>query len=196
MAFFLWRGGESFGLLGDKYHLLCIYWCNIYTKSRGCGVISTLLKDIMVAQGLTQKEMAEVLNTSVDRIKSLATGRTKNFTIEESQILVKNLGIRAEWLITGEGDMYVEKNVPNNLTIDEEMLLDAYRHANVLKKKKILSFSLDKNDATENVVNQPIHTGSGDQFNAKKQKVDKRSRVNNFNGGFGGDYVEGDKNNH
>lgn len=150
----------------------------------------------MVAQGLTQKEMAEVLNTSVDRIKSLATGRTKNFTIEESQILVKNLGIRAEWLITGEGDMYVEKNVPDNLTIDEEMLLDAYRHANILKKKKILSFSLDKNDATENVVNQPAHTGSGDQFNAKKQKVDKRSRVNNFNGGFGGDYVEGDKNNH
>lgn len=159
-------------------------------------MISTLLKNIMVAQGLTQKEMAEVLNTSVDRIKSLATGRTKNFTIEESQILVKNLGIRAEWLITGEGDMYVEKNVPDNLTIDEEMLLDAYRHANILKKKKILSFSLDKNDATENVVNQPAHTGSGDQFNAKKQKVDKRSRVNNFNGGFGGDYVEGDKNNH
>ena len=54
----------------------------------------------------------------------------------------------------------------------------------------------DKKVATEGAVNQPTHTGSGDQFNAKKQKVDKRSRVNNFNGGFGGDYVEGDKNNH
>jgi transcriptional regulator with XRE-family HTH domain len=159
-------------------------------------VISTLLKNIMVAQGLTQKEMAEVLNTSVDRIKSLATGRTKNFTIEESQILVKNLGIRAEWLITGEGDMYLENQLPGNLTLDEEMLLDAYRQANVLEKKKILGFAFGKKETTTSVVNQPAHAGSGDQLNAKKQKVDKRSRVNNFNGGFGGDYVEGDKNNH
>ncbi len=164
--------------------------------SRGVGVISTLIKNIMTAQGLTQKEMAEVLNTSLDRIKSLATGRTKNFTIEESQILVKKLGIRAEWLVTGEGDMYLESKLPDNLSIDEEMLLDAYRNANVLDKKKILSFTLGKNDATNSVVNRPLHTGSGDQLNAKKQTVDKRSRVNNFNGGFGGDYVQGDKNNH
>ena len=160
-------------------------------------MISTLIKNIMVAQGLTQKETADLLNTSLDRIKSLASGRTKNFTLEESQILVKELGVRAEWLITGEGDMFVQNELPENLSIDEHMLLSAYRDASFLEKKKILQCAMsDKKVATESVVNQPIHTGSGDQLNAKKQKVDKRSRVNNFNGGFGGDYVEGDKNNH
>ena len=66
----------------------------------------------MVAQGLTQKETADLLNTSLDRIKSLASGRTKNFTLEESQILVKELGVRAEWLITGEGDMFIQNKLP------------------------------------------------------------------------------------
>ena len=59
----------------------------------------------------------------------------------------------------------------------------------------VLSKKGQDNKATTGVVNQPSHTGSGDQFNAKTQKIDKRnqSQTNNFNGNFGGDYVNGDK---
>lgn len=86
-----------------------------------------------------------------------------------------------------------------SLNIEEKNLLNNYRSASRELKNQtqlLLIGVVPHNTATESVVSQPAHTGSGDQFNAKKQKVDKRSRVNNFNGGFGGDYVEGDKNNH
>lgn len=86
-----------------------------------------------------------------------------------------------------------------SLSIEEKNLLNNYRAASRELKNQTQLFLIGVSpliNATESVVNQPTHTGSGDQLNAKKQKVDKRSRVNNFNGGFGGDYVEGDKNNH
>lgn len=108
-------------------------------------MISTLVKKIMVAQGLNQREMADLLETSVDRIKSLSSGRTKNFTIEESQILVKVVGIRAEWLITGEGEMFSEQFLPSDLSVDEQLLLQTYRDAPVLEKKKIFADVMRKN---------------------------------------------------
>ena len=86
-----------------------------------------------------------------------------------------------------------------SLSIEEKNLLNNYRAASRDLKNQTQLFLIGVSplvNATNNVVNRPLHTGSGDQLNAKKQKVDKRSRVNNFNGGFGGDYVEGDKNNH
>lgn len=104
--------------------------------------------------------------------------------------LQKYAEVTLDYLVNGE-DL--------SLSIEEKNLLNNYRAASRELKNQTQLFLIGVNpliNATENVVNQPAHTGSGDQFNAKKQKVDKRSRVNNFNGGFGGDYVEGDKNNH
>jgi len=68
-------------------------------------VISSLLKQVMRTLGLTQADLAEVLEVSIDRVKSLTSGRVKKLTREESQLLVDKLEIRAEWLITGEGPM-------------------------------------------------------------------------------------------
>ena len=140
-------------------------------------MISSLIKKIMVAQGLTQKEMADLLETSVDRIKSLSSGRTKNFTIEESQILVKTVGIRAEWLITGEGDMFIEQDLPADLSVDEQILLQTYREASFLEKKKIFADVMGQNKEAKSLVNNPVNSGNGTQLN----------------GNFGGDYVNGDK---
>ena len=139
-------------------------------------MISTLIKKIMIAQGLTQKEMADLLETSVDRIKSLSSGRTKNFTIEESQILVKVVGIRAEWLITGEGDMFVEQHLPSELTVDEQILLQAYRDASVIDKKKIFADVIGGSSTTApRVLNKPVHKGSGNQYDAQTQNFDNKS---------------------
>ncbi|HCA5292488.1 TPA: helix-turn-helix transcriptional regulator [Acinetobacter baumannii] len=126
-------------------------------------MISTLVKKIMIAQGLTQKEMADLLETSVDRIKSLSSGRTKNFTLEESQILVKVVGIRAEWLITGEGEMFVQHELPSGLSVDEQILLQTYRDASVLEKKRIFANVLGQNTATKNVVKNKDNTVQSQQ---------------------------------
>lgn len=68
-------------------------------------MISSLLKQVMKTLGFTQADLAEVLEVSIDRVKSLTSGRVKKLTREESQLLVDKLEIRAEWLITGEGPM-------------------------------------------------------------------------------------------
>ncbi|MEX5365682.1 helix-turn-helix transcriptional regulator [Acinetobacter haemolyticus] len=133
-------------------------------------MISTLVKKIMVAQGLTQKEMADLLETSVDRIKSLSSGRTKNFTIEESQILVKTVGIRAEWLITGEGEMFTEQDLPADLSIDEQILLQAYRDASVLEKKKIFADIIGQNKTTKSVANNHKNSVKGQQIGNNNQQ--------------------------
>jgi transcriptional regulator with XRE-family HTH domain len=151
-------------------------------------VISTLIKNIMMAQGLTQKETADLLNTSIDRIKSLASGRTKNFTIEESQILVRELGIRAEWLITGEGDMFVENELPENLSIDENMLLSAYRNASFSEKKKILQHAmLDKKAIVDGAVNQSNNTISGQQIGSNNEQTNKFNNGSSFDQNIQGD---------
>lgn len=161
-------------------------------------MISTLVKKIMVAQGLTQKEMADLLETSVDRIKSLSSGRTKNFTIEESQILVKTVGIRAEWLITGEGEMFSEQDLPADLSIDEQILLQAYRDASVLDKKKIFADIIGQNKTTKTVVSNPVNSGNGAQLNGKNQTINNApvttKRTSIKIGTQHGDVVNGDKN--
>lgn len=102
-------------------------------------VISTLVGKILEAQSLSQKELAESLDVSVDRIKNLASGRAKNFAQEELLALVNKLGVSPEWLITGEGDMFSPKSIPAGLSVDEEMLLETYRSLSILRKKALLA---------------------------------------------------------
>lgn len=55
--------------------------------------------------GLQQSGLAEVLGVSLDRVKSLTSGKVKNLTREEGEALIKKLHIRGDWLATGEGPM-------------------------------------------------------------------------------------------
>ena len=68
-------------------------------------MISTLLKQVMEKFDLKQKDLAEVMGSSLSRVKAMTSGRVKNFTQEEIASLVSKLEIRAEWLATGAGGM-------------------------------------------------------------------------------------------
>lgn len=97
--------------------------------------------------------------------------------------------------ITGYSLDYLVYGKVTSIPNDEALLLEKYRQANLDTKNKMLMLLLGGIDTTDSVVNQPSHTGSGDQLNAKKQKVDKRyaNQTNTFHGGFGGDFINGDK---
>lgn len=69
-------------------------------------MISTLLKKVMAECKLKQADLAEVLGVPLDRVKALTSGRVKNLTREESEVLIDVLKIRASWLISGEGPMF------------------------------------------------------------------------------------------
>ena len=45
------------------------------------------------------------MGVSLDRVKSLTSGKVKNLKREESEALIKKLHIRGDWLATGEGPM-------------------------------------------------------------------------------------------
>jgi hypothetical protein len=68
-------------------------------------MISSLLKQMMKHYGLSQKAVAEVLETKLDRVKSLTSGRVDKLTREEADALIRKLHIRGDWLATGEGPM-------------------------------------------------------------------------------------------
>lgn len=68
-------------------------------------MISSLLKLVMKEFGLQQQGLAEAMGVSLDRVKSLTSGKVKNLKREEGEALIKKLKIRGDWLATGEGPM-------------------------------------------------------------------------------------------
>ena len=68
--------------------------------------ISSLLKQVMAAMALQQKDLAEVLDVPLDRVKSLTSGKVKKLSSDETRRLVQTLNLSAHWLATGEGPMF------------------------------------------------------------------------------------------
>lgn len=123
-------------------------------------MISSLFEQIKNKHAFSLQEMADVMNISLDRAKNLATGRAKKFKPEETQILVSKLGISPNWLMTGQGEMF-DTQLPSHheLSIDEEMLLSAYREMTMAERKELLQLALSKNTGTYSksmgIVNSP-----------------------------------------
>lgn len=65
-----------------------------------------LVKRLMEECNLRQVDLAGVLEVSIDRVKSLSSGKVKSFTREEGEKLIRKLNIRAEWLATNEGPVF------------------------------------------------------------------------------------------
>ena len=55
--------------------------------------------------GLQQVGLADAMGVTLDRVKSLTSGKVKNLKREEGEALIKKLHVRGDWLATGEGPM-------------------------------------------------------------------------------------------
>ncbi|HEL3749989.1 TPA: helix-turn-helix transcriptional regulator [Stenotrophomonas maltophilia] len=60
----------------------------------------------MATKGLSQREMADLLGVSLDRIKSLTSGRVKKLAPEETRAMVEKLHVRGDYLATGQGPVF------------------------------------------------------------------------------------------
>lgn len=67
--------------------------------------VSDVLLEIMDRFQLRQRDLAQVMEVSLDRVKNLRSGRATKFTQEEISHLIKKLNIRALWLTAREGNM-------------------------------------------------------------------------------------------
>jgi len=63
----------------------------------------------MDAKGLSQRELADVLGVSLDRVKSLTAGRVKKLAPDEAKALVEKLQVRGHYLATGEVPIFQSK---------------------------------------------------------------------------------------
>lgn len=109
-------------------------------------MISTLFKQIVARHNFELQEIADLMGISVDRAKSLSTGRVKKFKPEEMQILVDKLGIDSYWLMTGEGAMFGKMpSESEGWAVDEQMLLSAYRDMTAIEKKELLKLAIARN---------------------------------------------------
>jgi phage repressor protein C with HTH and peptisase S24 domain len=57
----------------------------------------------------SQEQFAELLNVNGARVKSIETGRVKELTAMEANIMVKNFNLNIDWLLTGKGSIQIEE---------------------------------------------------------------------------------------
>lgn len=73
---------------------------------------SDMLNAVKSSLNITQARLSEALGVSVDRIKSLSSGRVAMFSPGEIRALVQNLHVNPVWIATGEGEMFQSANSP------------------------------------------------------------------------------------
>ncbi|HBF0668846.1 TPA: helix-turn-helix transcriptional regulator [Clostridioides difficile] len=78
--------------------------------------MNTRIRDLRIAEGLSQVDFGNKLGMTRHEIYNLESGRTR---IKESdlKLIVSTFKVSEEWLRTGNGDMYVFSN--NNLIAAE-----------------------------------------------------------------------------
>lgn len=69
-------------------------------------MISELISQVMQQCNLRQKDLADVLDVPLQRVKRLTSGEAKKLTPDETRRLVQTLNLSAHWLATGEGPMF------------------------------------------------------------------------------------------
>jgi len=76
------------------------------------------IKHIREIYNISQKQLANAINSTIDRVKNIENGRVKKLHPEEITVLSKEFNINPQWLLTGEGEMYNNKG---GLNITEKL---------------------------------------------------------------------------
>lgn len=107
----------------------------------------------MKEKGFKQVDLAELMGVSLDRVKSLTSGKTKNLKQEEAQALVKKLHIRGDWLATGEGPMFQDETERllhqrlDQLSSVTNKVLATDLHEDQQRELQLILFALETNDS-------------------------------------------------
>ena len=72
------------------------------------------IKELMERQHMSQKTFAEVLNISTGSLSGIFTGRTRPTLNIVEAIRNKFPKINLDWLIFGQGPMYLDESTDNN----------------------------------------------------------------------------------
>jgi transcriptional regulator with XRE-family HTH domain len=68
----------------------------------------------------SQEKLAEILKVNGARVKSIETGRVKDLTAQEANILVKKFNLNIDWLLTGKGDMLQDTAIDTHTQLSQQ----------------------------------------------------------------------------
>ena len=80
--------------------------------------ISNRLKTIRTEKHLTQQGLADIVNVSKQAVANIESGHNKP-SIEFISKLIENLQVNANWLIVGQGNMFI---APKYEDVKDEIL--------------------------------------------------------------------------
>ncbi|MFD1806328.1 helix-turn-helix domain-containing protein [Pasteurella oralis] len=90
--------------------------------------IKLRLKEVQLSKGLNLKEFSEASGVSYRSLQNYLSGeREPNVTGLTN--LCTRLGVNINWLLTGQGDMFVN-DIVNEISGEEASLLDDFRNMN------------------------------------------------------------------
>lgn len=72
----------------------------------------------MASRGLSQRDLAQLLDVSLDRVKSLTAGRVQKLAPAEAKALVEKLHVHGEYLATGKPPIFKR---PNEMELERRM---------------------------------------------------------------------------
>ncbi|MBE7413638.1 MAG: helix-turn-helix domain containing protein [Leptospiraceae bacterium] len=77
------------------------------------------LKKIILSIGITQSEFAQKLCINISTMSELLTGeRYKRLPDRSLIVLNKNYNVNLNWLLTGEGEMFLSSTCPTAQVLD------------------------------------------------------------------------------
>lgn len=122
--------------------------------------------ELMKINKITAKELTDKLEIANSAITDWKKGKSKPST--EAVIKIsKYFNVTADWLLTGEGEMYKSKvdikpKVYDNeeLNIDEELILETYKNSDRQTKKEILTFIASKTFTPKSIKSKLYHSAN------------------------------------
>jgi len=99
-------------------------------------MIGDRIRDLRHAKGLTGQQLADMLGVSRPHITQVEGGK-RGVSVELIQELAQLTGVNANWVLTGEGEMYLKdtKEATSSAStqdLDEFMRLLAGRHPDIV----------------------------------------------------------------
>lgn len=87
-----------------------------------------LVKEICDNCWLTMPELSEITGIKQQRLKDISAGRVDGFKAEDVSALVEKLHLSAEWLATGEGDVF-KKNCSRDFPSKTDFMIEVLERA-------------------------------------------------------------------
>lgn len=119
--------------------------------------ISSILYELRVERGVSQKELAEAIGVSQSTIAKIEVGRNEA-TASTIRKLASYFNISTDYLLEFEDDFGVrvddKKKKPDALSAEERRLLEGYREINAAGKKLVMQ-------TVETLRNTAAGSGSG-----------------------------------